>query len=65
MPPNKQRSKTLRSHRAELQKVADEAQAAFIAAEDALAGLEDREVRRSVRHATGQATLDALRNRVG
>lgn len=64
MPPNKQRSTTLRRHQAEVQKVADEAQAAYLAAEDALTALEDREARRSARSSTGQARLDALRNRM-
>lgn len=64
MPPNKQRSTTLRRHRAEVKKVADEAQAAYLAAEDALTALEDREARRSARTGTGQARLDSLRNRM-
>jgi hypothetical protein len=61
--PNKQRSTTLRRHRAELKKVTDEAQAAFLAAEDVLAGLEDREARRAARTSTGQERLNTLRNR--
>jgi hypothetical protein len=63
MPPNKQRSTTLRKHRAELRKVEDEAQAAYIAAEDALTALEDRESRRAARTSTGQERINALRNR--
>lgn len=65
MPPNKQRSTTLRRHRAEVQKVADEAQAAFLAAEDALAALEDREARRATRSSSGATNFNALRNREG
>lgn len=64
MPPNKQRSTTLRRHRAEIQKVTDEAQAAYLAAEDALTALEDREARRAARTGTGQTRLDSLRNRM-
>ena len=45
-----QRTKYLTTTRDTLSRVADEAQAQSLAAEDALATLEDREARRAARH---------------
>ena len=62
MPPNKQRSTTLRKYQSEVAKLNAEVQAAFLEAEDALTALEDREARRAARTPAGQARLEALRN---
>lgn len=64
MADQNQRSTTLRRYQAELKKVADEAQAAFTKAEDALFVMQDREARRSTRSTADQQKLDALRNRM-
>lgn len=58
-----QRSTVLSRYRAELKKVAGEAQAALTKAEDTLSGVEDREARRSGRTSQSQAVLDAIRMR--
>ena len=50
-------SKRLRQHQAKLAKAAAEAQQAFLAAEDGLNALEDRESRRAARTATADAEM--------
>lgn len=61
--PNDHRSQTLKRFQGEVTKVGDEAQKALLAAEDALAALEDREARRAARTPQGQRRLEQLRSR--
>ena len=61
--PNDGRSQSLKRYQGEVVKVSDEAQKAMLAAEDALAAVEDRESRRAARTSRGQRSLDSLRNR--
>lgn len=56
-----ERTKALQQYHGEVAKVTQQTREAFMAAEDVLTDLEDREARRSARTSSGQQRLEQLR----